>query len=53
MNNGQDTDKSVRVLLVGGSADSGSLAGSGYFYSAWVRSASNATVGFFTTVKLD
>lgn len=31
----------------------GSRAGSGYFTSALVRSASNALVGFFTTVKLD
>lgn len=52
-NNGQDTDKSVRVLLVSGSADSRSRAGSGHFYSHWVRSASHAYVGFFTTVKLD
>lgn len=52
-NNGQDTDKSVRVLLVGGSAYNGSLAGSCYFFSYWVRSDSNANVGFFTTVKLD
>lgn len=52
-NNGQDTDKSVRVLLVGGGAGNGSAAGSGYFYSAWVRSDSLAHVGFFTTVKLD
>jgi hypothetical protein len=52
-NNGQDTDKAVRVLLLGGCATDGSLAGSGYFTSAWVRSASNALVGFFTTVKLD
>lgn len=52
-NNGQDTDKSVRVLLVGGSASNGSGAGSGIFYSSWVRSDSNAPVGFFTTVKLD
>lgn len=51
--NGQDTDKSVRVLLVGGGANSGSKAGSGYFYSSWVRSDSTASVGFFTTVKLD
>lgn len=28
-------------------------AGSGGFDSTWVRSASGATVGFFTTVKLD
>lgn len=52
-NNGQDTDKSVRVLLVGGSALRGSRAGSGGFRSDWVRSDSDAYVGFFTTVKLD
>lgn len=52
-NNGQDTDKAVRVLLVGGCASDGSLAGSGGFDSAWVRSGSWAYVGFFTTVKLD
>lgn len=28
-------------------------AGSGGFYSIWVRSTSDANVGFFTTVKLD
>lgn len=50
---GQDTDKAVRVLLLGGSAGNGSQAGSGRFYSVWVRSASLAYVGFFTTVKLD
>ena len=33
--------------------DGGSGAGSGSFYSSWVRSGSNANVGFFTTVKLD
>jgi hypothetical protein len=53
INNVQDTNKSVHVLLVGGRASNGSLAGSGGFYSAWVRSDSGATVGFFTTVKLD
>lgn len=42
-----------RVLLLGGCADNGSEAGSGGFYSSWVRSDSNANVGFFTTVKLD
>lgn len=52
-NNGQDTDKFVRVLLVGGRAYLGSAAGSGCFASLWVRSDSLATVGFFTTVKLD
>lgn len=51
--NGQDTDKAVRVLLLGGSANTGSEAGSGSFNSPWVRSDSGADVGFFTTVKLD
>ena len=51
--NGQDTDKYVRVLLVGGHACSGSETGSGYFNSRWVLSDSGAHVGFFTTVKLD
>ena len=52
-NDGQDTDKAVRVLLLGGGAHSSSEAGSGGFYSYWVRSDSHAQVGFFTTVKLD
>lgn len=52
-NDGQDTDKAVRVLRLGGSAGAGSKAGSGNFDSTWVRSGSNAIVGFFTTVKLD
>lgn len=52
-NNGQDTDKAVRVLLLSGRALDGSGAGSGHFASDWVRSASLADVGFFTTVKLD
>lgn len=52
-NNGQNTDKSVRVLLVGGHASDGSWAGSGGLNSGWVRSGSRANVGFFTTVKLD
>lgn len=52
-NDRQDTDKAARVLLPGGSADHGSGAGSGGFHSLWVRSASAADVGFFTTVKLD
>lgn len=50
---GQDTDKAVRVLLLGGGAHYDSSAGSGFFYSNWVRSSSLANVGFFTTVKLD
>lgn len=50
---GPDTDKAVRVLLLGGRANYTSLAGSGCFDSGWVRSASSAIVGFFTTVKLD
>lgn len=52
-NNGQDTDKAVHVLLLGGSAIYGSKAGSGGFVSHWVRSTYYAHVGFFTTVKLD
>lgn len=52
-NNGQDTDKAVRVFLLGCYADTGSEAGSGSFNSNWVRSDSYAHVGFFTTVKLD
>lgn len=51
--NGQDTDKAVRVLRLGGRAIGGSGAGSGAFLSDWVRSGSDAHVGFFTTVKLD
>lgn len=45
--------KAARVLLLGGRAHGGSAAGSGDFYSYWVRSDSLADVGFFTTVKLD
>lgn len=52
-NDGQDTDKAARVLLLGGRADTGSAAGSGDFASPWVRAESGAYVGFFTTVKLD
>lgn len=52
-NNGQDTDKAVRMLLLGGCADLGSAASSGGFYSVWVRSTFMTNVGFFTTVKLD
>jgi hypothetical protein len=52
-NDGQDTDKAASVLLLGGDAHLGSAAGSGDFYSAWVRLASSAHAGFFTTVKLD
>lgn len=52
-NDGQDTDKAVRVLLLGGGASYGSQAGSGDFVSTWVRSVSSTNIGFFTTVKLD
>lgn len=52
-NNEQDANNAVRVLLLGGSADNGSWAGSGRILSAWVRSDSLASAGFFTTVKLD
>lgn len=52
-NNGQDTDKSVRVLLLGGHASHGSSADSGRFTSYWIRSTSFVYIGFFTTVKLD
>lgn len=52
-NNGQDTNKAVRVFLLGCGANYGSRAGSGHFHSDWVRWDSGATVGFFTTVKLD
>nr|UWI14986.1 MAG: hypothetical protein [Bacteriophage sp.] len=41
------------MLLFGSGATGGSIAGSGCFHSDWVRSDSNATAGFFTTVKLD
>lgn len=51
--NGQDTDKVIRMLLLGGDAGPGPAAGSGGFSSDWVRSDSFASVGFFTTVKLD
>lgn len=52
-NNGQDTDKAVRVLLLNGCASDCSKADSGYFTSALARSVYGAHVGFFTTVKLD
>lgn len=52
-NNGQDTDKAVRVLRLGGSAHGDSSDGSGDFDSLWDRSEFSAIVGFFTTVKLD
>lgn len=51
--NGQDTDKVIRVLMLGGCANTGSDAGSGEFSSSLVRSDSFARIGFFTTVKLD
>lgn len=41
------------VSIMSGGAHYGSSAGSGFFYSNWVRSGSLANVGFFTTVKLD
>lgn len=50
---GQDTDKTVRVLLICGRAYGGSEVGSSHFYSGWALSDSSAHVGFFTTVKLD
>lgn len=52
-NSGQDTDKSVRVLLLGGRAHYDSEAGSGNFNSLWLRSDFYSSIGFFTTVKLD
>lgn len=52
-NNGQDTNKAVCLLLLGGRAHYGSRAGSGNFHSFWVLWAANASVGFFITVKLD
>ena len=39
--------------MLGGSADTGSRAGSGGFTSGWVRSDFDGIVGFFTMVKLD
>lgn len=52
-NNEQDTNKAVRVLLLGGGAAGYSWTGSDIFNSSWTRPASFADVGFFTTVKLD
>lgn len=52
-NNGQDTDKTIRVLSLGVRAHDRFGAGSSRFYSLWTRSGSGAYVGFFTTVKLD
>ena len=49
---GQDSHISVRVLLVGRSADKGSGAGSGRFSSDCVRSVSGANAGSFTPVNL-
>lgn len=40
-------------LIINEQGNLGSGAGSGGFYSYWVRSDSSANVGFFTTVKLD
>ena len=44
--NGQDTDKAVRVLLLGGCAGTGSLAGSGGFLSGWVEISVDDSVGY-------
>lgn len=52
-NDGQDTDKTVCVLLLGGGANNVTVAGSGCFHSAWTRSQFRSDTGFFTTVKLD
>lgn len=51
--NGQDTNKDVRVLLFGGYATTGPVAGSGGFHSRWFWANFGPDVGFFTTVKLD
>lgn len=45
--------KHLPMLLLGGRAYDGSVAGSGGFYSDWVRLGSASIIGFFTTVKLD
>lgn len=45
--------RELPMLTLGGGASYGSNAGSGRFDSDWVRSTSNALIGFFTTVKLD
>lgn len=50
---GIEWTKDDNDIIRSGGANYGSLAGSGFFYSNWVRSDSLATVGFFTTVKLD
>lgn len=52
-NDGQDTDKAIRVLLLGGSANNGSEAGYSGFHSDRARLVYTALIGFFTTVKLD
>lgn len=52
-NDGQDTDKAVCVLMLGGGANNVSGAGSGGFHSFWTRSQFRADTGFFTIVKLD
>lgn len=50
---GIEWTKDDNDIIRSGNANSGSGAGSGNFDSDWVRSDSNAHVGFFTTVKLD
>ena len=52
-NDGQDTDKAVCVLMLGGGANNVSGAGSGGFHSFWTLTQFRADTGFFTTVKLD
>lgn len=44
---------SLYTCLLGGRADDNFAAGFSDFHSAWVRLVSHASVGFFTTVKLD
>lgn len=52
-NDGQDTDKAVCVLMVGGGANNVSGADSGGFHTFWTLTQFRADTGFFTTVKLD
>lgn len=52
-NDGQDTDKAVCALMLGGGANNVSGAGSGDFHSFWTPTQFRADTGFFTTVKID